>query len=349
MKTTNNQPKRDNVTIIDGNTSACAVEYNSGSDTVSSIDSYQYLTIMADRITSVLNCPETKASIGDNRFYSYHPHGSVPTNIIVPTLADRTVTFKLKGQPNKPVVSTHRAGTMVISKPAESGIMFSWRHDKFDSECYGSVTELTLRQELETMLEAMDSAMISNLVKYLQQEQAEGSNIVVTYPAITADSSRLRDIADAIDEQVAEIRAKMVSLGTRSEDWCIGLSVKAYAAMEFIAKRSDAHSVEAYLGCPVAIFNADQADAIEGYLVPRRHVVASFAEQSDGVVFNAIVTRDGNKQASTLELMASCHLVCAGFTSLEVPQEDGSLATKDIAMPLIGKFSVSVSAANPVS
>ncbi|ELM3723921.1 hypothetical protein RYR28_002718 [Edwardsiella piscicida] len=337
------------IKIIDRTSSNCALQFNANADAtggydVSPIDSYHYLNIMAKRITDTLNCPEVKSQIGENRFYSYHPAGSVPSVIIVPSLADRAVTFKVRGnngQFDKPAKTTHRAGTMIISEPVESGILFSWRHDKYDTETMGTVSELTLRQELETMLETIDQNMIASLVKYVEQTAPKASGIVKDYPAIKATSERPKDVAEAVEEAIYMVKTSQASLGTRMKDWCVALSVQAFNAIEFIAKRSDAPTVEAYLGCPVAVY---ASSGISGYMVPKRHVVASFAEdETNGEVFKAIVTRDGNRQCSTLELSAVCHLVCAGFTSLEVPLSDGSLAKKDVALPLIGKFSVEVS------
>lgn len=309
--------------------------------------SYNYQKLMWGRITDMLNSVECKMATGECRSFRYHRKGEAPTPITAPMLSDRTVKFIDQGRLGKdgitaPVEITAKAGQMIISKPHKEGLMFSFAHELYDHECMGTVTELTLRQDIETHMQNIDHAITKHIVETLESDACTGY-IKVCDPIVETNAKRLTARGEALQDAIYEAQATMNTLGTDLEDFTIALSVDLYSAAQHLAKKAGFDTVDEFYGTQVFVFNAKDASTAPyyGYLFPKRYAAVSFSEAEDGTVFKHIVTRVGERASTIVEVHAEAALMCAGFTKLDVPVNGGTGNEVDVQLPIIAKFSVS--------
>ncbi|MFV3352092.1 hypothetical protein [Aeromonas veronii] len=305
-----------------------------------------YLKCLGDNLNTMLNSGEWAAAISEESHFRVHRAGDEPTPIVVPTLANRTLTVNMKDPytNNKiPVKLTVRQGETVRSKPVEDSLMISLCLERFDSEVDGVITANTMKSEIASIAEQLDTVVTEGIIKTLVEHENNAKYLSKQQVALKAGQSfaeRLEAIEDAIDK--AQIVGKQ--FGNDISDFTIGFNAQTMRDLQRAARRAGAADVSTYLGCDVYSFNGysgaddDGAEDIQMVVAPRRYCAVSFREQADGTIFDIIVSRQANKQSTTMELMGVADLLVAGFTKAKT--EDGK--DVDVTLPLVQVYTAGV-------
>ncbi|MFQ2199586.1 hypothetical protein ACK33S_16765 [Aeromonas hydrophila] len=301
-----------------------------------------YLKCLGDNLNTMLNSGEWAAAISEESHFRVHRAGDEPTPIVVPTMANRTLTVNMKDPytNNKiPAKLTVRQGETVRSKPVEDSLMISLCLERFDSEVDGVITANTMRSEIASIAEQLDTVVTEGIIKTLVEHKNNAQYLSRQKVALKAGQSfaeRLEAIEDAIDH--AQIVGKQ--FGNDISDFTIGFNARTMRDLQRAARRAGAADVAAYLGCDVYSFNGNSTDGedIQMVVAPRRYCAVSFREQADGTIFDIIVSRQADKQSTTLELMGVADLLVAGFTKAKT--EDGK--DVDVTLPLVQVYTAGV-------
>lgn len=300
-----------------------------------------YLESLANKLSNCFNSVAFKTSCGtEARYFRFHRKGDNPKTIQVPTLANRSVKLNLadKSQNGKPTITIHKQGSLVVSKPCKEGLMLSAAIELNDSEVSGHITDLSLQQEIETVVETINDTLNKEILGLI--EESEDFEKLVKVMPETSSQGGLKARGEALQEAIFTAKAEVLPFGKELSDYIIGLSDAAFTALEFIARVNGFSSIHEMMGTEVFAFTPkgeSQGDKNYGYLIPRRHTAISFAESANGEVFKFEVTRKPETQSSIMEILANAEVLAAGFTKLDV---DGN--TVDVTMPLITQFSLKI-------
>ena len=309
---------------------------NTGSST-------SYMQLLADTLDNAVNSEECKMSIGEERWFRFHSEQDVPTPIMIPSLSSRTVNVKMKDPHTNntmPTKLTIRQGSTIRSKPSEDAIMFSMAIERFDTESDGNITHLTLRQEAESIVEQIDREITTKVVTALTTNANKAKYLISKQVDLKAGqklADRVEAIEDAIDVGLIEGRL----MGDSIEDFVIGLNSQTYRDLDRMSRRSGSASVSDYLGTEVYIIpspNLQTDDDIQILMAPKKAVAVSFRERSDGTVLDCIVSRQAEKQSTTMEIVGVADLLVAG--SVSATGDDG--ADQEVNIPLIVAFTAGV-------
>lgn len=302
-----------------------------------------YVQLLATKLSNFLNSVQFKTAMSDEKCYTFHRKGENAKTLNVPTLANRSVTLNLKDSEGntKPTKITSKQGSMAISKPAQEGVMFSFAHEVYDMEVTGSITDLTLNQEMDTLIQSMDSSITQAILKTIN-ESPNKAKYVREFPAITVVNSSIRTLAEAVQEAIFMAKFDSIHLGQELNDYVIGVSSRAYTMLEFQAKTQGFKTVSEMM--ETEVFPFDSVDTnnnlLQGYLIPKRHCAVSFSEPTNGHVFKTTVTRIAERQSNVMEITADAQLLIAGFTKLTVPTNGTAGIDVEVPMPLVTHFSV---------
>ncbi|WP_206665963.1 hypothetical protein, partial [Aeromonas veronii] len=285
---------------------------------------------------------EWAAAISEESHFRVHRAGDEPTPIVVPTMANRTLTVNMKDpySNNKiPAKLTVRQGETVRSRPVQDSLMISLSLERFDSEVDGVITANTMRSEIASIAEQLDTVVTEGIIKTLVTHKNNAKYLSKQKIPFTVGQSfaqRLEVIEDAIDK--AQIVGRQ--FGNDISDFTIGFNAQVMRDLQRAARRAGAADVSAYLGCDVYSFNGNPGagDDIQMVVAPRRYCAVSFREQADGTIFDIIVSRQADKQSTTLELMGVADLLVAGFT--KAMTEDGK--DVDVTLPLVQVYTAGV-------
>ncbi|EJL6683045.1 hypothetical protein ACYVLC_001768 [Vibrio cholerae] len=300
-----------------------------------------YLESLAKKLSGCFNSVAFKTSCGtEARYFRFHRKGDNPKTIQVPTLANRSVKLNLqdKSQNDKPTIITHKQGSLVVSKPCKEGLMLSAAIEINDSEVSGHITDLSLQQEIETVVETINDTLNKEILGLI--EESEDFEKLVKVMPETSSQGGLKARGEALQEAIFTAKAEVLPFGKELSDYIIGLSDTAFTALEYSARVNGFSSIHAMMGTEVFAFTSKSDDTGTknyGYLIPRRHTAISFAESATGEVFKFEVTRKPETQSSIMEILANAEVLAAGFTKLDV---DGN--TVDVTMPLITQFSLKI-------
>ncbi|EPM7816550.1 hypothetical protein ACTQ64_000586 [Vibrio cholerae] len=300
-----------------------------------------YLESLVNKLSNCFNSVAFKTSCGtDARYFRFHRKGDNPKTIQVPTLANRSVKLNLadKSQNGKPTIITHKQGSLVVSKPCKEGLMLSAAIELNDSEVSGHITDLSLQQEIETVVETINDTLNKEILGLI--EESEDFEKLVKVMPETSSGTGLKARGEALQEAIFTAKAEVLPFGKELSDYIVGLSDTAFTALEYSARVNGFSSIHDMLGTEVFAFTSKSDDTGTknyGYLIPRRHTAISFAESSTGEVFKFEVTRKPETQSSIMEIIANAEVLAAGFTKLDV---DGQ--TVDVTMPLITQFSLKI-------
>lgn len=309
--------------------------------------STEYLGMLAGNLEYMLNSAEAKEAMGEEYIFKFHREGDVPPAIMVPSLTSRSVTVKMKDPytNNKmPTKLTLSQGETIVSKPCEDALLVSMALERFDSEVDGVITELHLKQEMQSIAEQLDIEVNRKLLKMLVQgpNKAKYSKI---NKVVVGNAPTSGQLADFVEDSIESALASMRQLGMGIEDFIIGMGDIEYRALQRVARKAGITgdrdergcAVSAYLGTsvyayPVKYDEADLTKRLPNVVVaPRRHVAISFRERADGQVFDFIVSRNANKQSTTMEIVAVADVLAQGFTKMK--KEDGKQI--DVVLPLL--------------
>ncbi|MCF5912150.1 hypothetical protein [Aeromonas veronii] len=304
---------------------------NTGSST-------SYMQLLADTLDNAINSEECKLSIGEERWFRFHSEQDVPTPIMIPSLSSRTVNVKMKDPHTNNVMPTKltiRQGSTIRSKPCEDAIMFSMAIERFDTESDGNITHLTLRQEAESIVEQIDREITTKVATALTTNANKAKYLInkkVDLKAGQKLADRVEAIEDAIDVGLIEGRL----MGDSIEDFVIGLNSQTYRDLDRMSRRSGSASVSDYLGTEVYIIPSDPSasDDIQILMAPKKAVAVSFRERHDGTVLDFIVSRQAEKQSTTMEIVGVADLLVAGSVAAT---GDGG-ADQEVNIPLIVAF-----------
>lgn len=310
------------------------------------MNAQQYLQTMGNRISNWMNSIEFKEYLGDSPIYKFHRKGENAKTIQVPTLANRTVKLNLLDSSGnkKPTPITAKQGSLVVSKPAPEAVLISTALEVYDNELEGVVTDLSLEQEMKTLMQSLDSVITTEILKTIEGSTYKDNYIKVDTP-IDITSTRLKDKAEALEEAIFMAQSNSTQFGNAMKDFSIGLSAKAYSVMEYKAKQNGFKTPSEMFNTEVFPFtNEDSSDGDNeeeyGYLIPKRHTGVSFREDQGGKVFKVSVTRIPQRQSAILEIVANAQLLIAGFMKMTVPVNGTAGTQVDVAMPLITRFGI---------
>ncbi|EGZ6880834.1 hypothetical protein DDM84_05455 [Vibrio cholerae] len=300
-----------------------------------------YLESLARKLSGCFNSVAFKTACGtEARYFRFHRKGDNPKTIQVPTLANRSVKLNLadKSQNGKPTIITHKQGSLVVSKPCKEGLMLSAAIELNDSEVSGHITDLSLKQEIETVTETINDTLNKEILGLIE-ESPDFAKLVKVMPE-TSSGTGLKARGEALQEAIFTAKAEVLPFGKELADYIVGLSDAAFTALEYSSRVNGFSSIHDMLGAEVFAFTSKSDDTGTknyGYLIPRRHTAISFAESATGEVFKFEVTRKPETQSSIMEILANAEILAAGFTKLDV---DGQ--TVDVTMPLITQFSLKI-------
>ncbi|HFG1898608.1 TPA: hypothetical protein ACGF2R_001274 [Vibrio cholerae] len=300
-----------------------------------------YLESLARKLSGCFNSVAFKTACGtEARYFRFHRKGDNPKTIQVPTLANRSVKLNLqdKSQNGKPIIITHKQGSLVVSKPCKEGLMLSAAIELNDSEVSGHITDLSLQQEIETVTETINDTLNKEILGLIEESE-DFAKLVKVMPE-TSSQGGLKARGEALQEAIFTAKAEVLPFGKKLSDYIVGLSDAAFTALEYSARVNGFSSIHEMMGTEVFAFTSKSDDTGTnnyGYLIPRRHTAISFAESSTGEVFKFEVTRKPETQSSIMEIIAHAEVLAAGFTKLDVNGQ-----TVDVTMPLITQFSLKV-------
>ncbi|EJL6305163.1 hypothetical protein NMR42_001093 [Vibrio cholerae] len=300
-----------------------------------------YLESLANKLSNCFNSVAFKTSCGtEARYFRFHRKGDNPKTIQVPTLANRSVKLNLqdKSQNGKPTIILHKQGSLVVSKPCKEGLMLSAAIELSDSEVSGHITDLSLQQEIETVVETINDTLNKEILGLIE-ESADFEKLVKVMPE-TSSGTGLKARGEALQEAIFTAKAEVLPFGKELSDYIVGLSDTAFTSLEYSARVNGFSSIHDMLGTEVFAFTSKSDDTGTknyGYLIPRRHTAISFAESATGEVFKFEVTRKPETQSSIMEILANAEVLAAGFTKLDVNGQ-----TVDVTMPLITQFSLKI-------
>ncbi|EMG6786116.1 hypothetical protein V5I94_003307 [Vibrio cholerae] len=300
-----------------------------------------YLESLAKKLSGCFNSVAFKTSCGtEARYFRFHRKNENAKTIQVPTLANRSVKLNLqdKSQNDKPTIITHKQGSLVVSKPCKEGLMLSAAIEINDSEVSGHITDLSLQQEIETVVETINDTLNKEILGLI--EESEDFEKLVKVMPETSSGTGLKARGEALQEAIFTAKAEVLPFGKELSDYIVGLSDAAFTALEYSARVNGFSSIHEMMGTEVFAFTSKSDDTGTknyGYLIPRRHTAISFSESATGEVFKFEVTRKPETQSSIMEILANAEVLAAGFTKLDV---DGQ--TVDVTMPLITQFSLKI-------
>ncbi|MGN5073669.1 hypothetical protein ACTG2C_01435 [Aeromonas veronii] len=300
--------------------------------------SSEYMSLLADLLDNAVNSEECKMAIGEERWFRFHDEQDVPTPIMIPAMASRSVTVKLKDPYTNNSMPTKlgiRQGSTIRSKPSEDSIMFSMAIERYDSESDGNISYLSLRQEAESIVEQIDREITVKTVDALTKHSNRARYVIDKQVDLKAGqnlAARIEAIEDAID--VGLIEGRM--FGESIEDFVVGVSPQVMRDLNRAARKAGSASVGDYLGTNVYIVPSNETEAsndIQILMAPKKAVAVSFRERSDGTVLDFIVSRQADKQSTTMEIVGVADLLVAGSV-----KANGEGIDQEINIPLIVAF-----------
>lgn len=336
------------ITIIDReNDPKIAFNATSTGDSVISISesgtSAHYASLLAKRVTDTLNSPAFKTEVGQDTWVRYHDASDAPTAIIVPSLASRSVSVNMK-QPytnnTMPVKAIAPIGSNIYSKPTENALMISMAVEKYDHDCDGRITELTLQQEMQQVLLQVDREITTKVMAELERLDSTGKKYYQNLKQPALPLAGIEAIYDDIESGIYGAMAKLKQFGTVADDFLIAVTPSLFRVLERMSRRKGHTSVSDFMGTEVYQYSVDQeiAAGSEGiFVVPKSVCAVSFREQANGTVFTAHTTRNANRQSTVIELSAVCDLIASGFTKVSAKDATGAVMSTDVALPLIVK------------
>ncbi|CAH8204779.1 hypothetical protein VAEKB19_3320003 [Vibrio aestuarianus] len=241
-----------------------------------------------------------------------------------------------KSQNGKPTIITHKQGSLVVSKPCKEGLMLSTAIEVYDHEVNGHITDLSLMQEIGTITESLNDTLNKEILGLIE-ESADFSKLVKVMPSV-AGGAGLKAQGEALQEAIFTAKADVLPFGKEMSDYVVGLSDKAFTALEYTARVNGFKSLDDMFDTDVFAFTSKTdttGDKSYGYLIPKRHTAVSFEESESGIVFDFQVTRKAPTQSSIMEIIANAEVLAAGFTQVDVNGQ-----TVDVTMPLITQFSL---------
>lgn len=313
---------------IEGETEGSALSLEEGGT------SAFYLQQLADTIDYSLNNEAARDAIEEGTFMTFHPADSEPVPLVQPTLASRSVVLKLHGVNSKPSKATVPYGSTVRSKPVDTLLHVSLALTRYDSETDGLVTENALKREAASLMEQLDAEVVVQAVKALRTHANVAKYMQIKNVDIKLNSSAIERV-EALDDAIDQALIIGKQFGNKIDDFLIALNPQSYRDYDRLARRSGASNVSDLLGTEVHIIPSDPGatDDLQLIVIPKRFVCASFACDTQGNFLRTIVSRQGAKQASTLELSATLALQVAGFTKAQADGKD-----VDVSLPLITAF-----------
>lgn len=322
---------------LEGENESCIELTNTGASST-------YLRTLAHNMDSMLNSGQWAKAISEDSHFRVHRAGDEPTPILVPTLSASSKVVKMKDPYTNNVIPaklTVRQGETIRSKPVEEALMINMSIERFDSEVDGVITEHTMRAEMASIAEQLDNHVTTSIIDALVNHQGAANFVANQKIPLTADmgwNARIEAIEDAID--AALVKGKQ--FGNDISDFILGFNAQTMRDLQRASRRAGAASVADWLGCDVYTFNIMDPDnalyheAPQMVVAPRRYCAVSFREQADGTVFDFIVSRQAEKQSTTMEIMGTADLLVAGFTKART--EDGQ--DVDVALPLVQVFTI---------
>lgn len=301
-------------------------------------DSFNYLSQLSTKLNGLFNSVAFKTQCGEHaRYFKFHRKGDNPKTIQVPTLANRSVKLNMqdKSQNSKPSIITHKQGSLVVSKPCNEGLLISTAIELYDSEVSGHITDLTLKQEVETIVENLNDTLNKELLGLIE-ESDDFEKLVKVMPFVEAGGTGLKVRGEALQEAIFLAKADVLPLGKEMSDYVVGLSDTAFTALEYSSRINGFKSLDEMFNTEVFAFTSktDETGTQDyGYLIPRRHTAISFEESESGKVFNFEVTRIAQTQSSIMGISAFAEVLASGFTQVDI---DGQ--TVDVTLPLIAQF-----------
>lgn len=168
-----------------------------------------YLESLANKLSNCFNSVAFKTSCGtEARYFRFHRKGENAKTIQVPTLANRSVKLNLqdKSQNGRPTIITHKQGSLVVSKPCKEGLMLSAAIEINDSEVSGHITDLSLQQEIATVVETINDTLNKEILGLI--EESEDFEKLVKVMPETSSGTGLKARGEAYKKQSSQLRLR---------------------------------------------------------------------------------------------------------------------------------------------
>ncbi|MGL5006031.1 MAG: hypothetical protein ACRC53_01360 [Plesiomonas sp.] len=315
---------------------------SSSLDVTNSGASTRYCSMLANRVCDTLNSVEMKTEMGTDTWIRFHPEGTEPAPIAMPSLASRSVAINMKDPYSEnamPVKAVAPIGSNIYSKPTDSAMLISLAVEKYDADCDGFITDLSLQQEAQQVFLQLDREITTQIMEELERSDSTGTKYFTNMKLPKLPVGNISTVFDTLEGGMYGAVAKLKQFGTSIEDFIFGVTPSIYRVLERMSRRAGHSTIEDFMGTNVYQYYVNQPidsgkDAV--FVVPKTVCAVSFREATDGTVFTPSVTRMPSKQSTVIEFKAVCDLLVDGFTEVKA-DVDGELVKADIKLPLVIK------------
>lgn len=315
-------------------------------------ESYDAIEYLARALSLCWNSVEFKEAMCEDSWFRIHGQYDVPTALMVPTLTSRHVVFSTRNDPwnnnprPEPEVATIKQGATIRSLPIDKAIMFSFEHSMYDHEAEGQVTSLSLEQTGKQLCLQMNRSITNKVIYEMEQQDAEGKKYFtkVTKPALAAGT--VRDKWAVVEEAIYNEVDRMRQFGSSLEDFFLCVSPDIYKIAERYSRQNGHSEIELGIGTQVYQFTPVEVEgeavdvkSATVFVLPKALVALSFREDANGDILNFRVTRNGNRQCTTMEITGVVEMLCAGFVKLSKKLPNSTTLTDvEVKLPLVSKI-----------
>lgn len=234
----------------------------------------------------------------------------VPTPIIRHLFNDRTVVTATSGDWTKPQKATAMAGSEIMTEPANKAILLSYSIPLYDFKVESGFTHATLVGDMtniiDNILKDINSKVAGQLADSKLVRKVDGGKLEGKL------FDKGQDILDAITE------ATDSALGSEVNEYGLVIHEDLVKALVSVARRSGfggEDGLEEMLGTDYCSYNGEDKGV---FLMPKAFTGLSFAPPKvDNEWFTTILTRDTDRQAFVLEVIAKMYILNEASTQIK--------------------------------
>ncbi|EOC2841318.1 hypothetical protein ACI2RT_004275 [Escherichia coli] len=235
---------------------------------------------------------------------------SLPTPIIAHTLADRSVLVPVRGG-KRPEVVTAPSGTEITVEPIEQAILVSHQTKLWDAKSSTGFTQGTLQQDAMNICENVVRTINARMVDVLESSKLLKT---VELPVLTGSLTAKADtIMDALYDNTES------SFGSEVTDYGIIAHESHLKALSRLAAKQGFGGEDAIvdmLGTDIAYYNGEDRGV---FMMAKRFTALSFGcFRHDGENITAVLSRDGDSQSHSLEILGKVFVVAEAATTVKM-------------------------------
>ena len=224
---------------------------------------------------------------------------SLPTPIIAHTLADRSVVVPVRGG-KRPEVVTVPSGQEIVVEPIEQAILISEQTKLWDAKSSTGFTQGTLQQDAMNICENVVRTINARMVDVLESSKLLKT---VELPVLTGS---LYDNTES-------------SFGSEVTDYGIIAHESHLKALSRLAAKQGFGGEDAIvdmLGTDIAYYNGEDRGV---FMMAKRFTALSFGcFRPDGENITAVLSRDGDSQSHSLEILGKVFVVAEAATTVKM-------------------------------